>query len=216
MRPAFAELRVLAARKASCLATVAEIVARGEAVGKEAEKLAEEADIVTGEIAQREAEAAFAGHRRSGAVSPERRRNEVLRKIVALRGAAELAQKKADEARKALPVLEKRIADVAVLATAKIQREALADINIEIPKLASSLARLIAADFVRHRFAGSRFRYDPDRHGELHNGAWLAGEVMSALARWSPADWPSAVDQAALRLADAWTREIHGEDNEDD
>jgi hypothetical protein len=75
---------------------------------------------------------------------------------------------------------------------------------------------LIAADFLRHRLAGNRFRYEPARHGDLINGAWLAGEVMRSLARWSPTDWPTAVDQVALKLAEDWTAEIEGDDNEDD
>lgn len=216
MSAALAELRVLAAHKAACLATVAKIEARGKSVEKEADRLSEEADLVKAEIAAREAEASFKGRECSGLSRLERRHNDLLRKVVAHRGAADLARQKAQEARHPLPEIEARIADAAILVTAEIQHEALATLIGETPKFLTPLARLIAADFLRHRFAGNRFRYDPSRHGELTNGSWIAGEVMRALARWSPSDWPTAVDQMALGLADEWTAEIEGESNEDD
>ncbi|WP_131798303.1 hypothetical protein [Devosia elaeis] len=216
MSAAFTELRVLAARKAACLATVAEIEARGETAENEADRFAVEADKIKSEIAEREAEAAYAGYEAPGARRLDRRHGDLLRKVVAHRGAADIARRKAEEARCSLPDIETRIADAAILASAEIQREALAEISADIPKLALPLARLIAADFLRHRLAGNRFSYDPSRHGDLINGAWIAGEAMRALARWSPSDWPAAVDQAALRLAEDWTAEIEGDDNEDD
>jgi hypothetical protein len=216
MNAGLAELRVLAARKAACLASVAEIEARGETAENEADRFAEEADTVKAEITGREAEAAFEGRECSGLSRLERRRSDLLRKATAHRGAAELARQKAEETRDSLPEIEARIVDAAILATAEIQREALAAISAEIPKLALPLARLIAADFLRHRLAGNRFHYEPARHGDLINGAWLAGEVMRSLARWSPTDWPVVVDQTALRLADEWSAEVEGNDNEDD
>lgn len=217
MNAAFAELRVLAARKAACLATVAEIEARGEIAEKEADRFAVEADKIKAEITGREAEAAFEGREGSGLPRLERRHGDLLRKVSAYRGAADLARRKVAGARRPLPEIEARIVDAAILATAEIQREALAEISAEIPKLALPLARLIAADFLRHRLAGNRFHYEPERHGDLINGAWLAGEAMRSLARWSPSDWPTAVDQMALRLADEWTASIgEGEEEDDD
>lgn len=216
MSAAFAELRVLTARKAACLATVAEIEARGEAAENKADRFAEEADKIKSEIGGRESHAAYAGRECSGLSRLERRQNDLLRKVAAHRGAADLARQKAEEARHLLPEIEARIADAAILATAWIHREALAEIGAVIPKLALPLTRLIAADFLRHRLAGNRFRYDPSRHGEIANGSWIAGEVMRSLARWSPSDWPAAVDQMALRLADEWSAEIEGDENEAD